>query len=434
MFRVLEASMHSAVGLQCKLCHEPRPSRNRLALADLLVLAPTAGLEFSMKIPTRLCVTFAGLILATAGCNSDAGRTANAERPPQKVAVAAAVESEVEDFVELVGRTAARESVNIQSRVSGFLLKIHFTDGQQVQAGDLLFSIEPDQYQAIYNQALAQIEVAKSQLDLAQKTFVRSQELIKTSAISREEFDQDQAAVAQAQAYVIAAEADAAKVKLDLDYTQITSPIAGRVDRALLDEGNFVNGGLLGGTLLTTVVSDGVATAEANVDESVRLKVMRRHRAVAGENFKEADTVSDLNVPCYLQLQDEVDYPHVGVLDYVEVKVNQQTGTSLIRAVFENEDGMLKPGMFVRMKIPVSDPYPAVLVPDTAIGTDQATKFVYVVNSSNTVEQRAVEVGDRKGSLRVVKSGVTAGEMVVVAGMQLIQPGMQVETTQREEQ
>lgn len=393
----------------------------------------TAGLGILMTTPTRLCVLSALFLLASGGCNSDAGRMAKPERPPQKVTVVTAEESEVEDFVELVGRTAALESVNIQSRVSGFLLKTHFTDGQHVNQGDLLFSIEPDQYQAIYNQALAQIEVAKSQLDLAQKTFARSQELIKTTAISRAEFDQDQAAVAQAQASVVAAEADAAKVKLDVNYTQIASPISGRVDRALLDEGNFVNGGLLGGTMLTTVVSDGVATAEANVDETVRLKVMRRHREVAGDNFKEADTVADLNVPCYLQLQDETGFPHVGLLDYVEIKVNQQTGTSLIRAVFENEDGLLKPGMFVRLKIPVSDPYPAVLVPDTAIGTDQATKFVYVVNTNQKVEQRTVDLGDRKENLRVIKAGVNAGEAVVVAGMQLIQPGMQVEPSPREE-
>ncbi len=382
--------------------------------------------------PLNVFFFMAILLFTASGCEPDSSRMLQAERPPQKVTVVSAQESRVEDFVELVGRTAARETVNIQSRVSGFLLKTHFTDGQLIQAGDLLFSIEPDQYQAIYNQALAQVEVARSQLDLAQKTFSRSQELIKTTAISREEFDQDQAAVAQAQAYVVAAEADAAKVKLDLNYTQIASPISGRVDRALLDEGNFVNGGLVGGTLLTTVVSDGDATAEANVDESVRLKVMRRHREVANGNFKEADTVADLNVPCYLQLQDESDYPHVGVLDYVEVKVNQQTGTSLIRAVFENDDGLLKPGMFVRLKIPVSDRYPAVLVPDTAIGTDQATKFVYVVNANNKVDQRRVEVGDRKDSLRVIKSGVTAGELVVVAGMQLIQPGMQVEPSPKE--
>jgi RND family efflux transporter MFP subunit len=375
-----------------------------------------------------------GLLMGlSTGCNRGPHSLGQMERPPQKVAVVAAQESQVEDFVELVGRTAALESVNVQSRVSGFLLKTHFVDGQQVRAGDLLFSIEPDQYQAIYNQTLAQVEVAKSQLDLAQKTFVRSQELIKTTAISREEFDQDQSAVAQAQAMVTAAEADAAKVKLDLDYTQISSPISGRVDRALLDEGNFVNGGLLGGTLLTTVVSDGQATAVANVDESVRLKVMRRQRTVAGADFKEVDKVADLKIPCYLQLQDETDYPHVGVVDYVEVKVDQQTGTSRIRGIFANEEGLLKPGMFVRLKIPVSDPYTAVLVPDTAIGTDQATKFVYVVNGNKEVEQRQVDVGDRKNKMRIIKSGVSAGESVVVAGMQLIQPGMKVEPSLKAE-
>lgn len=386
-----------------------------------------------MKTQLLLPLGLSLLSVLGIGCSGGADNSAQADRPAQKVRVVAAAESQVEDFVELVGRTSALESVDIQSRVSGYLLKTHFVDGQKVAKGDRLFSIEPDQYQAIYNQALAQIAVAKSQLDLSQKTLARSMELIKTRAIAQEKLDEDQAAVAQAQSLVTAAEADAAKVKLDVDYTEIVSPISGRVDRALLDEGNFVNGGLMGGTLLTTVVSDGMANAVANVDESVRLKVMRRQREVAGEDFKEAESVAELKIPCYLQLQDETGYPHEGVLDYVEVKVDQSTGTSKIRGLFQNEDGLLKPGMFVRLKIPVSDSYPAVLVPDTAIGTDQATKFVYVVNSDNEVEQRSVVVGDRKDNLRVIKSGVTANESVVVAGMQLIQPGMKVETSMQDE-
>lgn len=383
-------------------------------------------------------VFFDWLILVTLtstllfGCSGPVDPLTRNERPPQKVTVATAQQAEIEDFVELVGRTAASESVRIQSRVSGFLLKTHFIDGARVEAGSPLFSIEPDQYQAIYNQALAQVDLTRSQLDLAEKTFVRSQELIKTAAISREEFDQNQAAVAQARAGVAAAEADAAKVKLDLDYCQIVSPISGRVDRALLDEGNFVNGSFIGGTLLTTVVSERPIKAIANIDESVRLRVMRRQRELAGDDFREADNLADVKIPCSLRLQDETDFVHPGFVEYLEILIDQNTGSSQIRAVFENEDGLLKPGMFVRLKIPVSNSYEGVLVPDTAIGTDQATKFVYVVNLENKVEHRSVELGDRKDTLRVIKSGVTEGESVVIAGMQLIQPGMQVQPTLQE--
>jgi RND family efflux transporter MFP subunit len=361
------------------------------------------------------------------GC-SKAEPTENASaRPVQKVAVASAVQEEVTDYVELVGRLAADEKVVIQSRVSGFLLKTHFTDGQRVQAGDLLFTIEPDEYQAIYEQAQAQISVAETQLELARKKFARSQKLLDNDAISREEFDEDQAAVAEAAANVIAKQADSARVKLDVDYTKITSPISGRVDRALLDDGNFVTGGLTGGTVLTTVLKDRPIKAIANINEGVRLTFMRRQRELGGKDFKEADKIQELKIPCFLQLQDETDFPHEGTLEYAESQVNEQTGTSQIRAVFENANGLLTTGMFVRLKVPVSDAHPAVLVPDTAIGTDQATKFVYVVNDQNEVQHRTVEVGDRQGKRRVILSGVKPNESVVVAGMQLIQPGMKVE-------
>lgn len=353
--------------------------------------------------------------------------TADSQRPLQKVEVVPAEEDEVTDHIELVGRLAADESVVIQSRVSGFLLEKHFVDGQLIEAGDLLFSIEPDEYEAIYNQAQAQISVAETRLDLARKKFERSKKLIQDDAISREEFDENQAAVAEAGANVIAAQADAARVKLDVGYTKIVSPISGRVDRALVDAGNFVKGGISGGTILTTVIKERPIKAIANVDENVRLKFMRRQREIAGDDFKEANKLDDLHIPCYLQLQDEQDFPHQGKLQYSEIQIDKRTGTSQLRAVFPNEDGLLKPGMFVRLRVPVSDAEPAVLVPDTAVGTDQATKFVLVVNADNKIEHRQVKIGDRVGKMRVILDGVKPGESVVVAGMQLVQPGVQVD-------
>jgi len=376
------------------------------------------------------CVPLLTLLNGCGGTASD--ENAAGRRPAQKVRVAAAKQEEVTDYVELVARLAANERVVIQSRVSGFLLKTHFVDGQRVEVGDLLFTIEPDEYEAIYNQAQAQISVAETRLDLARKKFERSKKLIESDAISREEFDENQAAVAEAGANVIAAQADAARVNLDVGYTKITSPISGRVDRALLDDGNFVTGGLGGGTVMTSVIQDRPIKAIANVDERVRLKFMRRQRKLLGDDFKEADKLSELKVPCYLQLQDETGFPHEGLLEYSEIQIDGQTGTSQLRAVFENEDGLLKPGMFARLKMPVSDPQPAVLVPDTAIGTDQATKFVYIVNAKKEIENRSVETGDRRDSLRVIRSGVAAGESVVVAGMQLVQPGMVVEPVEAE--
>lgn len=370
------------------------------------------------------CIIWTSILV---GCGGDPDAAINAERPLQKVRVVSAEQREITQYVDLVGRTEAFESVEIKSRVSGFLQKIHFTDGQLVKAGDLLFTIEPDEYEATLAQSMAQVDVANSRLEVAEKTFARSRELLSTQAISQEEFDENQAALSEARARVVAAKADADRVKLDVNYTQIISPIDGRVDRALLDAGNFVTGGLGGGTTLTTVIKDQPIKAIANVDENVRLRFMRRQRELAGANFEETDKLADKQIPCYLQLQDESGFPREGRLDYAEIRIDQQTGTSQIRGVFANEDGLLKPGMFVRLRVPVSDAAPAVLVPDVAIATDQATKYVLVVDEKNEIQQRSVQIGQREGSERVVLSGIQPNERVVTAGLQLVRPGMQVD-------
>ncbi len=387
----------------------------------------------SKQSPLILLAVISMAITSGVGCqrSSKGLPDAGGDRPPQKVMFVPSAEHEVTDYIELVGRTAANESVEIQSRVSGFLQKTHFIDGQLVKADEVLFTIDPEEYEAVYLQSEAQIEVAITRWDVAKKTFARSQKLLDSDAISREEFDQDQASVEEAQARVIVAKADAARVKLDVNYTQVKSPIAGRVDRALLDDGNYVNGGLGGGTVLTTVVDDRPIKAIANIDENVRLQFMRRLREIAGDDFKQADKMTELNIPCDLQLPDETGFPHKGVLEYGEIVVNEQTGTSQVRARFENESGLLTPGMFVRLRLPASEPHQAVLVPDVAIGTDQATKFVFVVNDQDKIEHRTVTLGSRHGDQRVIQTGLKANERVVVGGLQLVQPGMQVDPVER---
>ncbi len=363
------------------------------------------------------------------GCSKqgDANSSSDAGKKKQRVSVAKAVEEKVTDFAEFVGRTQADKEVDIRSRVSGFLQKKHFDDGQFVKKGDPLFDIEPDQYQAIYYQSLARIKIAKAEVDLAEKTEARSAALLEKNAVSVQEHQENQAKVATAKAQLVAAEADAARTELDVDYTKIISPIDGRVDASVFDEGNYVTGGIIGGTVLTTVVTISPMKALANVDENVILRFMRRQRELGGAEFKQVNRAEDLKVPCYLQLSDEDDFPHEGLVEYVQVQVDKSTGTSKLRAVFDNKNGLLKPGMFVRLRVPVTDPYSTVLVPDRSIGTDQATQFVYVVDDKNVVSQRQVVTGDRKGSLRVIKSGVKAGEVVITKGLQLVQPGMTID-------
>lgn len=373
--------------------------------------------------------------LGSVGCSPEADTAASVkpESRTQKVRVAEAQRRDVTEYVELVGRTTANESVEIRARVSGFLQKIHFVDGQLVTAGDLLFTIEPDEYQAILDQANSKIDVAMTRLDLAQKVLARTNKLIDNNAASQEQLEQDQASVAEAKATVQAAKADAKRVQLDVDYTQIKSPITGRVDQALLDEGNFVTGGLGGGTVLTLVVNDQPIKAVASVDENVRLRFMRRQRELAGDDFKAADKLTELKIPCDLALQDETGFPHPGLLEFGETVIDANTGTSQIRGVFNNDDGLLTPGMFVRLRVPMSEPTSEVLVPEISIGTDQATRFVFVVDDQNKIETRTVEMGIRQGSWRVINSGVSEGDAVVVGGLQLIKPGMTVQPIQADE-
>ncbi|TWT75304.1 efflux RND transporter periplasmic adaptor subunit [Allorhodopirellula solitaria] len=371
------------------------------------------------------------LLVFETGCKSETpgGSVASGGKqgPAQKVLFVRAKEEEIVDRIEVIGRTSANERVEIQSRVSGFLQKIHFVDGQLVKEGDVLFTIDPEEYDAVLLQSEAQIEVAQSKLNVAEKTFARSQKLMQESAISREDFDQSQAAVEEAQARVIVEKANAARVELDVKYTEVTSPISGRVDRALLDEGNYVIGGTSGGTVLTTVVNDQPIKAVANVDENVRLRFMRQLHEVSGQPFQRADKLTELEIPCELQLSDESGFPHKGILEYGEIVVDEATGTSRVRASFDNDNYLLTPGMFVRLRIPIAQPHRAVVVPNIAIGTDQATQFVYVINDQDEIEQRTVSLGKRQGEKRVVRSGVSDNESVVVGGLQFVRPGMKVD-------
>jgi RND family efflux transporter MFP subunit len=377
---------------------------------------------------SRAFIVIGCVVTALAGCSNKSSPPASQnERPPQKVKTVAAMGQDVTDFIDLVARMEASERVEIRPRVSGFLQKVHFEDGQLVNQDDLLFSIEQDEYQAVYNQSLAQVDVWQAKVRLAETLFARSKTLVDKNAISQEEYDEKEASLAEAIASLKAAQADAARTKLNLDYTTIRSPISGRIDRTMLDEGNFASAGSISSTVLTTVINDHPIRAVANIDESVRLRVARRIQELAGgkAEYMRPEKVSQLKVRCYLKLPDEQEFTREGIVSYVENRIDQRTGTSQIRGEYANEDGLLRDGMFARLRIIISEPHRATLVPDRAVGVDQASRFVYVVDQNNQVVQRPVEVGATYGAYRVV-TGVEPGETVIVAGMQLVQPGMRV--------
>lgn len=360
------------------------------------------------------------VILPVVGCSSPPPAI---EQPTPQVAVAEVTTREITDFDEYTGRTEASEIVEIRSRIFGFLKSIDFKDGDYVKEGQTLFTIEPDEYQAIHEQSLARIDVNAANLELARSKLAMKEKLRPNGAISQEEYNEAVAAVHEAEATIAAARADANRTAVDLKYTEIKAPISGRIDRALVSKGNLLTGGQSSGTLLTTIVNEQPMYVYFDVDERSLLRYMRQR----APEKSSTGNLSDQGVACFVQLADEKDFPHRGLIDFASAAVNASTGTARIRAVFENADHALASGLFVRIQIPVSKPYDALLIPERALSTDQNVKFVYVVGDDGVANRRVVELGRREGDLRVITKGLSAGDRVIVKGMQRVKPGQKVE-------
>jgi len=352
-----------------------------------------------------------------------------------KISTVLAVSQQITDYDEFVGRTNAVEFVEVRSRVTGYIKEIHFIDGQQVKENDLLFSIEPDVYQAAHQQALAKIDLMKARVGLAQSKLARAKSLIDVKAISQEEYEENVASLTEAQAQEDSAQADSQISALDLKYTQVQSPISGRIDRALITPGNIVTGGLGTGTLLTTIVKTDPMFVYFDVDEQSVLRYQRMTRSQG--KTTEGDTqasrnINSMDIPCFIQLGDEKDFSHVGKLDFLQNRIDNQTGSIKLRAVLDNKDDLLKPGMFVRARIPVSQPYSAILVPEASIGVNQDTRYVMVIGPDKKPSQQAVKLGRSIGSWRVITSGLEAGTEVVYRGLQRVRPGAEIEIQRAE--
>ncbi len=377
------------------------------------------------------------LLIFVIGCSTAKPKSASA--PPAKVTVTTVLEQDITDFDDFVGRTEASETVEVRSRVSGYIDSIQFQDGSQVEEGQLLFEIEPDLYQAIHDQSLARIELWEAKKDLAEKKLARSKLLIPNGAISKEEYDESVSAVKEADAAKDTAIADAKKTALDLKYTKIRAEIAGRIDRAFVTPGNMVTGGIGSGTLLTRIVTTDPIFAYIDVDERTVLRYLRRLNqstpdttsveTVATTVPETAANVTGVKntIPCYMQLADEKDFPHAGTLDFVENRVDSATGSIKVRGVFPNTNAMLTGGLFVRIRIPVSREYRGLLIPEQAICTDQNIKFAYVVGSDNIPKRTNLVLGAQRGAMRVVKSGIEANQKVIYRGLQRVRPSKAVE-------
>jgi multidrug efflux system membrane fusion protein len=339
--------------------------------------------------------------------------------PPPKVTAKPPQLATVTNWDEYPGHLEAVEMVEIRPRVAGCIDSIHFQDGTEVKAGDLLFVIDPRPYQAELEQSQARRQQAETHLELVRSDFKRAESLRGTKAISEEEYDSRSNAVRQAEAALVAAKANGAIARINLDYTQIKAPISGKIGRKLVTAGNFVqlqgNGG--SATVLATIVSVNPIYAYFDVEESAFLK----YRSIA----KVAETNGG-NLACELALVNEEGFAHRGRIDFFDNQVNSQSGTIRLRAVFENEDRALMPGMFANLRVLAGPPEQTLLVPDVAVGSDQGYKYVYVVNAEDIVQKRDITTGRAHGPLRAVPKGLTPEDRVVVNGLMMLRPGAKV--------
>lgn len=338
------------------------------------------------------------------------------------VTVSKPITREVTEWDEYTGRLEATETVEVRARVAGYLDQVHFKDGQIVNKGDLLYSIDPRPFERTLDQARAEVAQARTKVDNSMKDVARGRPLVDRKFMSEKVFDDRENLKREAESALKVAEAKVRTTELDLSFTRITAPISGRISRSLITSGNYVTGG--GGaqpTLLTTIVSQNPIHLYFDISEANAIKyrrlVMGGNTAVAGQQGSSVE----------LALPDENGYPHRGSVDFTDNRLDASTGTLRVRAVVDNSSGLFAAGMFARVRVAGTMPYRAVLLPDAVFGTDQANKFALTVADDGTVQRRVVNLGPIIGNLRVVRSGVTADDWVIVNGLQRARPGQKAQ-------
>ncbi|MET0292135.1 MAG: efflux RND transporter periplasmic adaptor subunit [Steroidobacteraceae bacterium] len=356
-----------------------------------------------------------GMVVASplllSGCGSETAQAADAApaapAAPQ-VTVAEVVQRSITDYSEFTGRVEAVERVELRPRVSGYIESVSFREGAEVKKGDVLFVIDPRPYNATLKRTRAELERAVSSRRQAQTERERAEKLLALRALSQEEFDARTAGSEKADADVEAAQAAVDAAALDLTFTQVRAPISGVVGKAEITAGNFVSNGE---TLLTRLVSVDPVYVRFNGDEAAYLRQASRRRS------------GDAAQPVFIGLANEDGHPHQGALVFTDNELDTATGTITARAKLDNRDRVFTPGLFARVKLGEGSSYDALLVRDSAVGTDQSRRFVYVVNAENKIEYRAIETGPVVDGLRVVRNGLTPGENIVVNGLQRVRPG-----------
>ena len=357
--------------------------------------------------------------MAVAVCALSTGckQSTEAPAPPPPVTVATPIRKEVVEWDEYTGRTEAVESVDVRPRVSGYIDQISFKDGQLVKPGDVLFIVDPRPYQDVLDQDKANLQSADAQRQLKEANFARAQRLFQNNVTAKEDYDTSVAQRNQAEAEFAQARASVNSAALNVEFTEVKSPIQGRISRQLVTRGNLVQAD---STVLTKVVSVDPIYAYFNVDQRT---VQKYHNQIQGGQLQDP-RVSAMAV--YLQLEGETGFPHEGVIDFVDNTYNASTGTLQIRGRFKNDDASLYPDAFVRVRIAGTPKHDAILITDRAVGTDQGQKFVLLVDDNSVVQVRPVELGPVVDGLRVVRKGLGPDDHVIVDGLLNARPGSKV--------
>jgi RND family efflux transporter MFP subunit len=338
--------------------------------------------------------------------------------PPAKVTVAQPVKGPATLYLELTGNTQAYNAVDLQARIAGYLTEINYKDGATVKKGDVLFVIEPPPYEAQYDQAKAAVAQQEASLVQAQAEYSRQSQLGRQQYASQSVVDQARAKLGEVQASLDQAKANAEVAQINLGYTKVTAPFDGVVTNHLADIGALVGYG--GPTKLASIVQLDPVFVYFNVSER-QVLLVRKHLAQRGKSLADIGPI-----PVEVGLQTETGYPHVGHLDYRSPQVDAGTGTLTVRAVLDNKDGVLLPGLFVRVRVALQKRPDAILVDDRAIGNDQSGPYVLTLGADNKVEQRPIKISQLSGGLRIVDSGLTADDWVVVGGIARAVPGATV--------
>jgi RND family efflux transporter MFP subunit len=375
--------------------------------------------EVAMKHSAALgCITLACALLG--GCRSTAAPPA---APPPAVVVAPPLVMRLTEWDEYTGRFEATDTVDVRARVDGYLDSIHFRDGALVKRGDLLFVIDPRPYEAVVEGARADVVRAQTRLELAETDFTRGEALFAIKGISQEEQDRRTQTRKEAEAALIVARAAERAAALNVEFTRVRAPIAGRISRKFVSVGNLISGGQAGSTLLTTIVAVDPIQFLFDASESDYLKYNRLNASGARRSSREVPN------PVRIRLLDEPSFTHIGKMDFVDNQVDLATGTIRGRALVPNPDGFLTPGQFGRLQLLGSGEFDALLVPDSAILSDQSRRFVWALGKDDVPEQRVVEPGNLERGLRIVRAGLQRDDRIVINGMQRVRPGARVTPT-----